>query len=160
MSRRPPNPAAERAAQNQATIKNLLKLEPNKVCADCKRNKRRSLLGHAQNPTDSRHIRSEMGELEPRRVRLHSLLGHSPRNGHPHQPSQVRRLGRMDRRATTERPQLGQCARKQVLGGEVGGQPRPLGIQDRELYPHQVRAEEMGDGRTDSGPRDTGRRWR
>ena len=40
MSRRPPNPAAERAAQNQQTLKNLLKLEPNKVCADCKRNKR------------------------------------------------------------------------------------------------------------------------
>ncbi|KAG5943670.1 hypothetical protein E4U60_006552 [Claviceps pazoutovae] len=46
MSRRAPNPAAERAAQNQATIKNLLKLEPNKVCADCKRNKRMySLFG-------------------------------------------------------------------------------------------------------------------
>ncbi|CAK7219230.1 ARF GAP with effector function(s) [Sporothrix bragantina] len=40
MSRRPaPNPAAERAAQNQQTIKSLLKLETNKVCADCKRNK-------------------------------------------------------------------------------------------------------------------------
>ncbi|KAG9252479.1 uncharacterized protein F5Z01DRAFT_230604 [Emericellopsis atlantica] len=39
MSRRPPNPSAERAAQNQATIKSLLKLEPNKVCADCKKNK-------------------------------------------------------------------------------------------------------------------------
>ncbi|CAK7222983.1 ARF GAP with effector function(s) [Sporothrix curviconia] len=40
MSRRPaPNPTAERAAQNQQTIKSLLKLEPNKVCADCKRNK-------------------------------------------------------------------------------------------------------------------------
>ncbi|KAL2755604.1 hypothetical protein ACRALDRAFT_2106064 [Sodiomyces alcalophilus JCM 7366] len=40
MSRRPPpNAAAQRAAQNQQTIKNLLKLEPNKVCADCKRNK-------------------------------------------------------------------------------------------------------------------------
>ncbi|KAK5633321.1 hypothetical protein RRF57_009035 [Xylaria bambusicola] len=39
MSRRPPNPAAERAAQNQQTITSLLKLEPNKVCADCKRNK-------------------------------------------------------------------------------------------------------------------------
>ncbi|KAI1431098.1 hypothetical protein GGR50DRAFT_681453 [Xylaria sp. CBS 124048] len=39
MSRRPPNPAAERAAQNQQTIKSLLKLEPNKICADCKRNK-------------------------------------------------------------------------------------------------------------------------
>ncbi|KAM5377671.1 hypothetical protein ACJA88_006352 [Fusarium oxysporum] len=40
MSRRAPNPAAERAAQNQATIKSLLKLEANKVCSDCKRNKR------------------------------------------------------------------------------------------------------------------------
>lgn len=40
MSRRPPNPAAERAAKNQATIKSLLKLEPNKMCSDCKRNKR------------------------------------------------------------------------------------------------------------------------
>ncbi|CAM1506411.1 Fc.00g060520.m01.CDS01 [Cosmosporella sp. VM-42] len=39
MSRRAPNPAAERAAQNTATIKSLLKLEANKVCADCKRNK-------------------------------------------------------------------------------------------------------------------------
>ncbi|PSS03372.1 hypothetical protein BD289DRAFT_464528 [Coniella lustricola] len=39
MSRRPPNPAADRAAKNQATIKSLLKLEPNKMCADCKRNK-------------------------------------------------------------------------------------------------------------------------
>ncbi|RFU24704.1 hypothetical protein B7463_g11632, partial [Scytalidium lignicola] len=39
MSRRPPNPAAERAAQNTLTIKSLLKLECNKVCADCKRNK-------------------------------------------------------------------------------------------------------------------------
>lgn len=42
MSRRPPNPAAERAAKNQATIKSLLKLEPNKMCSDCKRNKRMS----------------------------------------------------------------------------------------------------------------------
>ncbi|PFH58040.1 hypothetical protein XA68_14243 [Ophiocordyceps unilateralis] len=39
MSRHVRNPDAERAAQNQATIKSLLKLEPNKVCADCKRNK-------------------------------------------------------------------------------------------------------------------------
>ncbi|KAK3998348.1 hypothetical protein QBC44DRAFT_314306 [Cladorrhinum sp. PSN332] len=38
MSRRA-NPTAETAARNTATIKNLLKLEPNKVCADCKRNK-------------------------------------------------------------------------------------------------------------------------
>jgi stromal membrane-associated protein len=40
MSRKAPNPAAERAAQNQQTIKALLKLEANKLCADCKRNKR------------------------------------------------------------------------------------------------------------------------
>ena len=40
MSRRAPNPAADRAAKNQQTIKGLLKLEGNKSCADCKRNKR------------------------------------------------------------------------------------------------------------------------
>ncbi|KAL9098793.1 MAG: hypothetical protein Q9163_005612 [Psora crenata] len=40
MSRRAlPTPAQERAAQNQQTIKTLLKLEGNKSCADCKRNK-------------------------------------------------------------------------------------------------------------------------
>jgi hypothetical protein len=39
MSRRP-NPAADRAEQNRQTLKSLVKLEPNKSCADCKRNKR------------------------------------------------------------------------------------------------------------------------
>lgn len=39
MSRRV-DPRAERAAQNQQTLKSLVKLEPNKSCADCKRNKR------------------------------------------------------------------------------------------------------------------------
>ncbi|PGH29332.1 stromal membrane-associated protein [[Emmonsia] crescens] len=38
-SRRTANPAAERAAKNQLVIKNLLKLDCNKICADCKRNK-------------------------------------------------------------------------------------------------------------------------
>ena len=38
MSRRVAAPA-DRAAQNQQTIKALLKLEGNKICADCKRNK-------------------------------------------------------------------------------------------------------------------------
>ncbi|PWW80829.1 ArfGap-domain-containing protein [Tuber magnatum] len=38
MSRRP-NPAADKASQNQQVIKSLLKLPGNKVCADCKRNK-------------------------------------------------------------------------------------------------------------------------
>lgn len=89
MSRRPPNPAAERAAQNQQTIKNLLKLEPNKVCADCKRNKREpSFLDlRISYPTDALTLalfRPEMGELESRRLRLHPLLRHPPRHGHPH----------------------------------------------------------------------------
>ncbi|KAI9659594.1 MAG: hypothetical protein M1831_003675 [Alyxoria varia] len=39
MSRRPPNPGAERASQNQQTLKTLVKVESNKTCADCKRNK-------------------------------------------------------------------------------------------------------------------------
>lgn len=38
MSRRP-NPAADRAEQNRQTLKSLVKLETNKSCADCKRNK-------------------------------------------------------------------------------------------------------------------------
>ena len=42
MSRRA-DPASGRAGQNQQTIKSLLKLEGNKSCADCKRNKRMSL---------------------------------------------------------------------------------------------------------------------
>ncbi|KAI9663590.1 MAG: hypothetical protein M1829_006049 [Trizodia sp. TS-e1964] len=41
MSRRIVNPGADRAAQNQNTIKSLLKLEGNKMCADCKKNKRK-----------------------------------------------------------------------------------------------------------------------
>ncbi|RDW75258.1 hypothetical protein BP6252_06400 [Coleophoma cylindrospora] len=39
MSRRAPDPAAERAARNTQTLKSLVKLEGNKTCADCKRNK-------------------------------------------------------------------------------------------------------------------------
>ena len=38
MSRRPPA-AADRSEQNRATLKQLVKLESNKSCADCKRNK-------------------------------------------------------------------------------------------------------------------------
>ncbi|KAL2350415.1 putative GTPase activating protein for Arf-domain-containing protein [Cryomyces antarcticus] len=38
MSRRP-NPGADRAAQNQQTLKSLVKVEGNKSCADCKKNK-------------------------------------------------------------------------------------------------------------------------
>ncbi|PQE07664.1 Stromal membrane-associated protein [Rutstroemia sp. NJR-2017a BVV2] len=40
MSRRG-NPQADRTAQNTQTIKSLLKLECNKICVDCKRNKRK-----------------------------------------------------------------------------------------------------------------------
>lgn len=39
MSRRPPAPGADKAEQNRATLKALVKLESNKSCADCKRNK-------------------------------------------------------------------------------------------------------------------------
>lgn len=82
------------AAQNQQTIKNLLKLEPNKICADCKRNKRQS-----PPPTAHRGLappgmglarltlplfRSALGVMEPGYLRLHSVLGHSPWNGHTH----------------------------------------------------------------------------
>jgi len=49
MSRRAPDPAAERTARNAQTIKSLLKLEGNKSCADCKRNKR-TLLGNKHFP--------------------------------------------------------------------------------------------------------------
>lgn len=38
MSRRP-NPATDRVEQNRATLKSLVKLESNKTCADCKKNK-------------------------------------------------------------------------------------------------------------------------
>ncbi|KAF2250401.1 ArfGap-domain-containing protein [Trematosphaeria pertusa] len=38
MSRRP-NPTADRAEQNRQTLKSLVKIEANKSCADCKRNK-------------------------------------------------------------------------------------------------------------------------
>ncbi|KAI9847490.1 MAG: hypothetical protein M1837_002391 [Sclerophora amabilis] len=40
MSRRTPNAAADRATRNQQTLKNLLKLEENKKCADCKKDNR------------------------------------------------------------------------------------------------------------------------
>ena len=82
MSRRVPNPAADRAAQNQQTIKSLLKLDANKSCADCKRNKRRLgahlCLGHGIAlvyllDTNPCHNRSEMGELESRHLRLHTV---------------------------------------------------------------------------------------
>lgn len=92
MSRRPPNPAAERAAQNQQTIKSLLKLESNKICADCKRNKRKApsiIYTSSQSGLTEHDDRSAMGKLELRRLYLHSLLRHPPRNGHPYLTSEI-----------------------------------------------------------------------
>ena len=73
MSRRAPNPAAERAAQNALTIKSLLKLEGNKTCADCKRNKReQDSEAEMQAPfTDLKCRRSKMGELESGNLCVH-----------------------------------------------------------------------------------------
>lgn len=77
MSRRPPNPVADRAAQNQQTLKSLVKLEGNKSCADCKRNKRKTWLTVA-NLTGLTYLtiqyRSKMGQLEPWSVYLHTVL--------------------------------------------------------------------------------------
>lgn len=73
MSRRAPNPAAERAAQNALTIKSLLKLEGNKTCADCKRNKREQESGVLilASFTDTKCRRSKMGQLEFGHLCLH-----------------------------------------------------------------------------------------
>lgn len=79
MSRRGTNPAAERAAQNQQTIKTLLKLEGNKTCADCKRNKRKFgsvfvVFGnHSEVAERLPNLRSTMGELESGNIRLHTV---------------------------------------------------------------------------------------
>ena len=78
MSRRAPNPAADRAAQNQQTIKTLLKLEANKSCADCKRNKRMWAMRSSPEDYPTDHVRSAMGKLESGDLRLHTVcLSHS-----------------------------------------------------------------------------------
>ena len=82
MSRRVANPAADRAAQNLQTIKSLLKLEGNKSCADCKRNKRvlpEPVPQRKYWKLDERKLtvaftnRSTMGELESRGLCLHKV---------------------------------------------------------------------------------------
>ena len=84
------------AAQNQQTIKSLLKLDTNKICADCKRNKRKSravvialpslgLITFASSKANEDLIRSTMGFLEHWHFHLHPLLGDSQRNGHSYQ---------------------------------------------------------------------------
>lgn len=75
MSRRVPNPAADRAAANQSTIKTLLKLEGNKSCADCKRNKRTMgevCCAECENKAKTA-FRSKMGKLEFGHLRLHPV---------------------------------------------------------------------------------------
>jgi hypothetical protein len=83
MSRRP-NPAADRAEQNRATLKNLVKLEGNKTCSDCKRNKRAYCWSTYMQSADNR-LRPAMGKLEPGCLYMHSLLWHTPWNGYAHQ---------------------------------------------------------------------------
>jgi hypothetical protein len=94
MSRRPPNPAAERAAQNTQTIKSLLKLEGNKTCADCKRNKRKLQLCHILPSNIFLLIellaRSKMGKLELGYIHLHTMFRHPSGNGNTYQQSQIR----------------------------------------------------------------------
>lgn len=92
----------DRAAQNQQTVKNLLKLEANKICADCKRNKR-TLFEPSFCWTDSwqsltsDRLRSAMGVVESRRLHLHSLLGYPSGNGYSYQSRQVCRPRFVDR---------------------------------------------------------------
>jgi hypothetical protein len=88
MSRRPPNPAAERAAQNTQTIKSLLKLEGNKTCADCKRNKRELYIGYIFGGVWRLILsirRSKMGELEFGNIHLYKMFGHTQRHGNTYQ---------------------------------------------------------------------------
>lgn len=75
MSRRVPNPAADRAAANQSTIKTLLKLEGNKSCADCKRNKRMMQEDDCAECEDKANsaFRPKVGKLESGHLRLHPV---------------------------------------------------------------------------------------
>lgn len=93
------------AAHNQQIIKGLLKLDCNKICADCKRNKRQFLtlsawerlilrsslsLGtylfckKAIELTQILPTRSAMGILEFGRLYLYPLFGRSQGHGHPY----------------------------------------------------------------------------
>jgi stromal membrane-associated protein len=72
MSRRP-NPAADRAEQNRQTLKSLVKIEGNKSCADCKRNKRAYIVPSREVRFAYTKDRPSMGQLEPRHLRVHSV---------------------------------------------------------------------------------------
>lgn len=58
MSRRP----VDRAAQNLVTLKTLVKLESNKSCADCKRNKREYLKCSRIPVTDTELLQIQDGQ--------------------------------------------------------------------------------------------------
>jgi len=73
MSRRALNPTADRAAQNQQALKSLVKIESNKSCADCKKNKRKYVLGFNRVCLPNLFNRSSMGELEPWYFYMHSV---------------------------------------------------------------------------------------
>lgn len=72
MSRRP-NPAADRAEQNRQTLKSLVKIEANKSCADCKRNKRAYAMHIWELRCAYTEDRPPMGQLEPRHLRVHQV---------------------------------------------------------------------------------------
>jgi hypothetical protein len=54
---------SDRAAENQQTIKNLLKLEGNKICADCKKNKRMLLLDSIELLPDTDDFQTQDGPV-------------------------------------------------------------------------------------------------
>jgi hypothetical protein len=74
--------------------------------------------------------RSKMGELELGHIHLHKMFWYSPRNGHAHQQSQIRGLGRMDGRAITERIEMGELKSEQILGGQARAWTCALGGKD------------------------------
>ncbi len=88
---------SERAAENQQTIKNLLKLEGNKVCADCKKNKRTTLPGMPTILEVTDVLRPKMGKLEHWSLCLHSVLRHPSGDGYSYQSGEIGRAGCLDR---------------------------------------------------------------
>ena len=78
MSRRTGGP--DKSMQNQATLKSLVKLEGNKSCADCKKNKRRG-SSNIQQPEEKQltgHGRPSMGQLELGHLHMHPVRSQLP----------------------------------------------------------------------------------
>ena len=147
MSRRP-NPAADRAAQNQATLKSLVKLESNKSCADCKRNKH------------PRWASWNLGIFVCIRCSgIHRGMGtHISRvksvdldSWTDEQLQSMLRWGntRANKSVIIPLPTAQQHTHSilQVLGSEACSWPCACRGQDRELYQDEVRLEAMGHGR-------------